>query len=445
MITLSPQQEKAVRDIGEWYRHESEHKKTFTLGGFAGTGKSTILPDIIEATGLSPSAIAFAAPTGKAAKVMGEKLKQQGINKVPTTIHKLIYLPKMQKAEVLERDLQNLEKEIAMVKEGAIAPPYTGDRDHDLKEMEKKAQVIAKDLDRAYDMNDLRFSLNPDSLLVKEAIELIILDEGSMVGKEVAEDLLDFDIPILVMGDPGQLPPVGDKPGFFIPGELPDAFLTEVHRQAQDNPIIYLATMVRKGKRCDFGDYGDGVLIVPRKKDIYTLDLDRDCQVIVGTNKNRWKQTARMRREGDLLDELPMAGEPLIICKNHKEHPALVNGTQVFATEDHGNAVEGRDRFIANIETEEGGRYNVFTYQGLFEEHIKREKNFATAAKQAAFRSRIRDAHIDFGWAITCHKSQGSQWDEVIVHDESMVFRDDADKWLYTAITRAAQRLVIVA
>ncbi len=444
MFSLSPQQGDAVRKIKQWFMNDSAMKQVFTLGGYAGTGKSTILPDILDATGLEPSQIAFAAPTGKAAKVMGNKLRAQGIKVYPTTIHKLIYTPKPQKAEVLERELRDLEVFIVMLKNGDVAPP-TGDLKADLQEAEKKAHILQRDLDRAYDLNDLRFTLNPDSVLVKENIQLIILDEGSMVGLEIANDLEEFEIPILVMGDPGQLPPVGDKPGFFKPDELPDAFLTEVHRQAADNPIIYLATLVRKGDRADFGDYGNGVLIVPPKKDEFTLDLERECQVIVGRNKTRWKLTSKMRREGGLLDPLPHMGEPLIMCKNHKEHPELVNGTPVFATEDLGSSYEeGMARFLAKIADEEGKRFTCYAYQGLFEEHLKREKNYATASKQAAFRSRINDAQIDFGWAITCHKSQGSQWDEVIVHDESSAFREDADKWLYTAITRAAERLVIV-
>lgn len=444
MFSLSPQQGDAVRKIGQWYRNETEHQQVFTLGGFAGTGKSTILPDILDVTGLEPSQIAFAAPTGKAAKVMGEKLRNQGIKVWPSTIHKLIYTPKPQKAEMLERDLRDKQVMIVLLKNGEVAPP-TGDLKADLEELEKQIHILTKDLDRAYDLNDLRFTLNADSVLIKENIQLIILDEGSMVGAEIANDLIEFEIPILVMGDPGQLPPVGDKPGFFIEGETPNAFLTEVHRQAADNPIIHLATLVRKGERGDFGDYGNGVLIVPRKKDIYTLDLERDCQVIVGTNKTRWKLTSKMRAEGGFLDPLPSKGEPLIMCKNHKDHPELVNGTTVFATEDHGHAYEeGVARFLAKVADEDGKRFTAYAYQGLFEEHLQREKNFSTAPKNSAFKSRITDAQIDFGWAITCHKSQGSQWDEVIVHDESGVFRDDCDKWLYTAITRAAERLVII-
>lgn len=443
MITLSPQQADAVRKIGHWFKHESEVKKVFKLGGFAGTGKSTILPDILEAVNLTADKIAFAGPTGKSSKVMGNKLRDQGINVYPTTIHSLIYQPKAQKASVLERELAEANNMLAMLSDGKVAPP-TGNLKEDVHNTQQKITILRKDLDRAYDLNDLRFSLNPDSRLVSESIKLVILDEGSMIGEEIANDLLDFDIPILVMGDPGQLPPVLDKPGFFD-GSMPDAFLTEVHRQAAENPIIRLATMVRKGERGDYGDYGDGVLIVPRRKDIYTLDLARDCQVLVGTNKTRWKLTSKMRREGGMTDPLPHAGEPLIMCKNHKQHASLVNGTAVFATEDHGDSyVEGSSRFLAKIADEDGKKYTAFTYQGLFEEHMKREKNYATASKSEAFRSRVNDAQIDFGWAITCHKAQGSEWEEVIVHDESGVFREDADKWLYTAITRAGKRLIIV-
>lgn len=442
MFQLSQQQGEAVKRIRDWYRNESRDKGTCKLAGFAGTGKSTILPDIISEMGLDPEEVAFAAPTGKAAKVMGEKLRNQGIKVYPTTVHSLIYQPRPQKAEVMERELAEQQMLYDGIRQGTIPPP-TGDYKADLREAEKKIAILTKDLDRAYDINDLRFHLNPDSRLVTSPVKLIVLDEGSMVGETMAEDLESFEIPILVMGDPGQLPPVGEKPGFDL--HNPDVFLTEVHRQAADNPIIYLATLVRKGQRADYGDYGNGVLIVPKKKDIYTLDLNRDCQVIVGTNKNRWKMTSKMRKEAGFDTILPGKGEPLIMCKNSRQHPQLVNGTQVFSAVDHGDAEDGLARFVAHVHDEDGALKTMYAVQGLFEEHQAKVKNFSSASKSAAFKARINDNHIDFGWAITCHKSQGSQWDEVIVHDESYVFKDDADKWLYTAITRAAERLVIVA
>lgn len=439
--SLSPQQGAAVKKIAHWFKTESAIQQVLVLAGFAGTGKSTILPDILASTGLTPEQVAFCAPTGKAAKVMGEKLRAQGIMVYPTTIHSLIYVVKPQRAEMIEKDLEGLKETYVQMKAGIIHPS-SGDLRAELKELDQKINILTKDLDRAYDTNDLRFHLNPDSKLVGDNIMLVIVDEGSMVGSFIAEDLIGFDVPIMVMGDPGQLPPVSDKPGFNLAN--PDAFLTEIHRQAAENPIIHLATMVRKGERGDFGDYGNGVLIVPRKKDIYTTDLSRDAQVIVGTNKNRWKITQKIRTEADLRSTLPSMGEPLIMCKNSRQWPTLVNGTQVSSADDHGDAEEGMSRFQCHVADEDGALKSMFVYQALFEQHEKRDKLYASASKQAAYRSKITDNHIDFGWAITCHKSQGSQWDEVVVHDESSSFREDADKWLYTAITRAAERLVIV-
>jgi len=441
-MELSPQQSSAVKKAGNWFKNDSPVKQTFTLEGFAGTGKSTILPDIIAATGLQPHEIAFCAPTGKAAKVMGEKLRAQGIERIPSTIHGLIYTPKQQKAETLERELAAAKEEYVQVKAGSISPP-NGDAREYLRELDKKIAILTKDLDRAYNVNDLRFTLNADSILVKESIKLIVCDEASMVGEEVAEDMMSFDVPILAMGDPGQLPPVGDKPGFLVGS--PDALLTEVHRQAAENPIIHIATMIRKGMRADYGDYGNGVLIVPKKQDIYTFDLDREAQIIVGTNKTRWKLTSKLRKAAGIDTTLPVKGEPLIMCKNSRQHATLVNGTQVWSADDHGDLEDGASRCLIRLAEEDGQVRTLFAYQGLFEEHIKREKNYSSASKPSAYRARINDNHVDFGWAITCHKSQGSQWDEVVVHDESGSFREAADQWLYTAVTRAAERLVIVS
>jgi len=441
MFALTDQQGKAVRAIVNWYRNEVENKRVFVLGGFAGTGKSTILPEIVDSLGLSIDQIAFMAPTGKAAKVMGDKLLQMGIRAGCSTVHSAIYTPKPQKAEMLERDLQTAFAEIEAISNGLLPPP-TGNVKSSIDELNRKIAILQKDLDRAYDLKDLRFSLNPESRLVQGDIQLIILDEGSMVGKEMAEDILDFDIPVFVMGDPGQLPPVNDKPGFF--DEQPDFFLTEVHRQAKDNPIIYIATEVRMGRRCDFGDYDGIVQIVRPKDDIYTYDLSRDAQILVGTHKTRFKVTNKLRKLAGYLSNAPQSGEPLIICKNSKEFPSLVNGMQCHSLIDHDELEEGAARFALHLVDEENKKKSMFAVQAYFEAVAARDKDFYTGDKQSVFRAKIKDHHVDFGWAITCHKSQGSQWDEVVVHDESNVFREASDQWLYTAVTRAAKNLVIV-
>lgn len=99
---------------------------------------------------------------------------------------------------------------------------------------------------------------------------------------------------------------------------------------------------------------------------------------------------------------------------------------------------------VLHLVDEENKKKSMYAVQAYFEAVAARDKDFYSGEKQAVFKAKIKDHHVDFGWAITCHKSQGSQWDEVVVHDESHVFREAADQWLYTAVTRSANNLVIV-
>jgi exodeoxyribonuclease-5 len=195
------------------------------------------------------------------------------------------------------------------------------------------------------------FKLDPDSK-VKDA-KLIIIDECSMVDEIIGKDLLSFGTKILVLGDPAQLPPVKGA-GFFTVGN-PNYMLTEVHRQAKDNPIIALSMRVRAGESLDYGDYGS-CKIAPRIK----------------------------MRIKSLEDE--------------KADTRKVQVRQEFFT--------GGD---ADLPWTEKKGTQEFTY----------------------------------GYVLTCHKAQGSQWDDIVIFNESSVFREDGRRWAYTAITRAAERLTL--
>jgi len=450
--TLTPHQDDAVCDAKEWYAESSAggvlERPDYYLAGYAGTGKSTILPAIVDGTGVHPDNIEFVAPTGKAAKVMTEKLKQAGIERRARTIHSLIYRPRPLKAEVLEKQLRALKDQRTNIlqdihESGDMSPEELVDwrRNPRLVEIDTTIAITEKDLDKAYDLSEgPKFQLNVDSDIRKA--KLLVCDEASMVGSTIADDLRSFGIPILVMGDPGQLQPVGDAPGFT--DRAPDFFLSEIHRQAKDNPIIALATMVREGKFLKAGKMGGGVEIVDRIRDTATYDQNREAQIIVGTNKRRWMVTSKLRKVLGYNSTGPCAGEPLLICKNSRNVPDLVNGTFVNCVHDAGFLEEGHDSFKLLIEDEFGVQRSVLAYQGMFEEHTLLKKGAATAPKNQAFRARIDSEHVDWGWAITCHKSQGSQWDDVILHDESAVFKDEWMKWLYTGVTRAAKRLTVV-
>jgi len=446
--TLAPQQEAAVKAAVEWFASTTRLRGSsddfsaapyFYLGGFAGTGKSHCLPVIIDAMRLNPEDVEFVAPTAKAAKVMGSKLRPAGITKKPRTIHSLIYQPKPLKAEVLEKQLADL----ISLAESFMVQGLSRSESRVI-ETARSIEVTRKELDKAYThVEGPRFSLNAESCIVKAL--LVVVDEASMVGTEIADDLRGFGVPILAMGDPGQLPPINDEPG--LTNREPDYFLTDIHRQAKDNPIIHLATLARNGEELPIGRmvHGDFFAeVVERRNDKATYDLERDAQLLVGTNRKRWMLVQKLRHAMGYRSNAPCEGEPLIMRRNSRKVPDLVNGSMVQCTKDVGDLVEGDASILVSIEDEVGMKRTVSAVQGMFEEHFLKVKGAATAPNSSAFRAKKDCEHLDWAWACTVHSSQGSQWPDVIVHDESGVFQEHASRHLYTAVTRAAERLTVV-
>lgn len=445
MITLSDQQGKCVSAISKWFQGFvfGSSKPYFEMSGFAGSGKTSVLPFIIDGVGVDPADIAFMAPTGKASRVMTTKMNAMQINARAKTIHSSIYLPNAHKADVLERQLMDRVAAQQAMAAGNIPDIFQG---HTLEEAKvlcrREMKKIESELDKLYDKGDTvpSFSINVEADVRYK--KLIIVDEASMVDESMAEDILSFNIPVLAIGDKGQLPPVEGDWGFLT--DKSDFALTEIHRQAADNPIIWLATLARKGKALPLGDHGDGVRVVRRSDDDATLDIDRELMVICGTHKKRWTLTNKIRKAAGYQCEGPEEGEPLIICKNSKKDLTLINGDFVESASDIEELTHGRPAFSMKIRQETGDLKNVYVYQGLFETHKLKKKGGSTCDPKTAFKTQGQSEHLDFGHAITCHKSQGSQWDEVVLHDEGNVFREASARWRYTGITRAAKRLTVV-
>lgn len=419
MFSLSDEQANAARAVRDWFRERG--RQPFCLAGYAGSGKSTIIPYIVDELGLNPATdVAYLAPTGKAARVMTRKLDAAGVGVRATTIHKAIY----------------------------HSPKDMGHPDKDnLTEDERIALRLAG---RAH----LHFERNKNAGIRKA--RLIVCDEASMVSEREADNLREFDVPILAIGDPGQLPPVDGKQGFDM--GMSDYFLTEIHRQALDNPIIRLAHEVRQGKYPQRGTYGDTVRIVsPGSVEIPT-EIAAMPTVITGTHKKRWHVTAAIRDALGFGGPLPQRGERVICCKNSRALPDLVNGAEatmaadafidmydIFAAIIDCVDDEGAPLYIAKEEWDGSlNRGPIPSYRGLFDEHVERRRGAVEGPKRLAVFKQQELEWFDFGWAITCHKSQGSQWDNVLVLDESYVFRNEWRRWLYTAITRAAKTLTIV-
>jgi len=270
------------------------------------------------------------------------------------------------------------------------------------------------------------FELNEDSEASRA--KLIVIDECSMVDEELGRDLLSFGRKVLVLGDPAQLPPVKGG-GFFTDGE-PDVMLDEVHRQAADNPIIRLSMVVREGGALEPGDYGD-TRIVPRAALDPALVTGAD-QVLVGINKTRRAYNRRLRELRGFTGELPRSGEKLVCLRNNRKK-GLLNGA-LFTVKSAGALRRGKVRMLVMPEDGEGGLRRVGVIPQFFD----------GSEGEIPFALRKDSDEFDYGYALTVHKAQGSQWNDVALFDESFAFREHRARWLYTGVTRAAQKLTLV-
>src|ERR1700741_1467993 len=260
MPTFTPHQDSALKAVADWVKAKPGKNGTppvFRLFGYAGTGKPTLARHVAEG---GDGEVKFAAFTGKAALVMRNK----GCDNA-STIHSLIY----------------------RARETGVEQPS--------------------------------FELWGDA--PAPTAKLIVIDECSMVDAELGRHLIWFDCPVLVLGDPAQLPPIQGG-GFFTDGE-PDAMLTEVHRQAQNDPIVRMSMDIREGRELELGRYGESEIV--SRAD---LDPERGMaadQVLVGRNNTRRAYNMRMRQKQHIEDPLPVAGDKLVCLRNNRKK-GLFNG-----------------------------------------------------------------------------------------------------------------------
>lgn len=374
-MKFSPQQDEALQAVARWMK--SGKPQIFRLFGYAGTGKTTLARHFAENI---DGNVQFAAFTGKAAQV----LRSKGASNA-RTIHSLIYRPRG---------------------EEAVENEDTG-----------KTSMSPT------------FALNRQSPVAKA--KLIIVDECSMVDEALGRDLLSFGTPILVLGDPGQLPPISGG-GFFTEQE-PDHLLTEIHRQARDNPIIRLALDVREGKEFMRGDYGAARVIGKEEVD-QDLVLDAD-QVLVGTNRTRRRYNGRLRELKGFTSPTPQAGDKLVCLRNDPSKGLLNGSLWKVMTASRETAKPGINLLVSPEEDDpDRGVAKIKLLKAAFE----------TPDEEISWQQKKRFDDFDYGYALTVHKAQGSQWNNVVLFDESWAFRDTRDRWLYTAVTRAAERLTVV-
>ena len=361
-FVYTDEQESCLDTLVKWVNSPSSPRE-YRLGGYAGTGKTTILRELRSRISRTHYSV-VSAFTGKAVNVLMRK------QVTAQTLHSLMYNP-------VEDRLGNIT-------------------------FEKKSRL-------------------------QDSPSLIIVDEASMLSTDLYNDLKSYGTKLLFVGDPGQLEPVGDNPNLMAHCDLT---LQKIHRQAEHSPIIQFATHIRTGGTPKYfqwkGPPQDALLI--RDKAIPASVFLSATQSICAKNKTRQGLNLRIRlHEGRPERGILTLGEKLICLRNNRTL-GVFNGMIFFVRELHS---EGATYYECTVE-DEGG--NLFRRLKIW--------------KEPFIMPLVQDivphlhAYCDYGYVITCHKAQGSEWDHVLVIDEWMppsVW--EMKRWRYTAITRAAKKL----
>jgi len=405
MVQLSDEQTVVMEKIIDWRNwakpYEDDKVHLLTVGGFAGTGKTTLIAHFRKVLG-SGTRVAFVTFTGKASSTLKSKLEKQEVlypNDYVGTIHALIYKPLF----------KINEKTGAKVVCGWTKVDFIG----------------------SYD--------------------LIIIDEASMVNKEIFDDLSSYKVPILAVGDHGQLPPVSNTDGFNLMGK-PQLKLETIHRQAEDSDIIRLSKMARERGCIPRGIYSPSVFKlnwdIPKCKELFSgIKHDEDIVVLCGMNKTRVGINSTIRKKLKFTRPEPYPTERLVCLKNNRSSKIMNGqlGTLIWLT------YAGKDIFDITVQMDGFPElYSGYTVKECFNKENyddifditgrKRNKDFMKKQKVDCI-----DA-FDFGYAISVHRSQGSEWDRVVLFEERSNYWDNDfyKKWLYTAVTRAKEKLFII-
>jgi len=412
-------QRRAIEALVGFYFSD---KMEFRLGGYAGTGKSFVISKFVEAveadvnekhreferqtesqysvlkyefglndsviSGLLPDpdgkiAVRYLAPTGKASL----ELIKKGLD--ASTVHSFLYVP------VTEED----------------------------------------------ENGNVRLVFSKNNAAIRAAtLDMVIVDEASMINYEIYRDLIELNVKIVWVGDHGQLPCINNpdttRPDFSLMKDA-DFYLEHIHRYAGE--IANICKLAREGKNIRFGSYGKKVAKV-KWEDITEAHLLKVDQIICGKNDTRKELNTYIRESKGFTSPLPVIGDKLIIKKNNSQL-GLINGLFAECTKDvefsEINAAGGQ--FALSLETEldlslEDIRFNLPFLIPDYSDKLEINKSKLYELDK-----------VDYGYAITCHSAQGSQFPRPLVVDEPFGDNEMRRRWRYTAYSRAQQKLIIVS
>lgn len=367
-----------------------------TISGYAGSGKSTLVKFIIAALEVPPEEVCYIAFTGKAASV----LKQKGCENAMTA-HKLLY--------------------------------------------------------KAKPTPDGKYIFVPKKAL-EEDYSVLVVDEVSMLPKKMWELLLSHKIYVLALGDPGQLPPINPDDDNHVL-DTPHVFLDEIMRQAQESEIIRLSMHVREGKPLSTFEATGAQVQIYQPHQVVGGMYEWADQILCATNAKRTEINNFVRQQRG-YGPIPQEGDRIISLRNHWDFVsnsgswALTNGAigtiqGYILDKEHvpqyicENPI---DYMYTNMTLEDGDLFSGIPIDYL----CLKDGQSPLTPKQIFQMNKSKiclDAPYEFAYAygITCHKAQGSEWNKVLVFEERFPFEAEEHKrWLYTAVTRAREKLVVV-
>lgn len=447
-------QQAAIAAIQDWLAGGA--KEVFRFHGFAGTGKTYVISNLPKVLGVHTK---FLAPSGKAARVLKRKGKLRGVS----TIHGFIYWPKEEPKRYPD----------GHPKEGQIEYDDDG-------EPISKTEWILKSRDEIEGINAARRANGERTMEEPWSYDLIIVDEVSMVGEKLVRELLEVTqdgahVPILACGDPFQLPPPSQKycpvrkrlvqeiAPWAVEGDH-DFILTEVKRQKGDSPIIDLSQMIREGVQpVTIGYHAPPGSRYPNAAvhRCYMPISEREIkvaakamQVIVETNEQKvaWNTRIRRYKGHEAISIAPVKGDKLVRLRNRRgteDKQPVMNGEmfEVLEAIYHGDVADHRmEKFKMELqlqkleEPDDDGNlpepFTEFISGNEFEWEWHTKPNEHKNSKH----------RWGYGWAITVHKAQGSQWRNVAVYGREFVLSlaKDQRRWLYTAVTRAEETVVVL-
>lgn len=274
-------------------------------------------------------------------------------------------------------------------------------------------------------------------------IRLFFIDEAYMVPNYMVKDIMSFGIKVIVAGDNHQLPSIGDNPEFLTGHNV--HYLTQLMRQAETNPIVYLSQRATNGLPIHCGMYGNNVMVI-NDVDLTPEMLQYANCIICGTNKTRDYMNSYMRRMYGYSGSLPKYGERVICRKNNWDISidgiALANGLAGYVVNNPDPTSFNKDgTFNINFKPDlsDEAFYNIHVNYDYFTAKYD-EKN---DIKNSVYDFRYPGEFFDFSYALTVHLTQGSEYNNV-VYIEEFLNPQITNQLNYTAITRAKQTLIYV-